>query len=63
MWKEIGDVLHGLREDRGWTLKPIWEEIGDGLHRYSKYVYQIEVLIQLICVLNGRDNTTNMYFI
>ena len=32
VWEEIGDVLHGLREDRGWTLKPIWEEIGDGLH-------------------------------
>ena len=25
IWEEIGDVLHGLREDRGWTLKPVWE--------------------------------------
>ena len=31
-WEEIGDVLHGLRGDRGWTFKPVWEEIGDGLH-------------------------------
>ena len=40
VWKEIGDVLHGLGGDRGWTPKPdtIWEEIGDGLHWYSKYV-------------------------
>ena len=30
----IGDVLHGLGEDKGWTSKPdvVWEEIGDGLH-------------------------------
>ena len=34
VWEEIGDVLHGLGEDRGWTSKPdfVWEEIGDGLH-------------------------------
>ena len=32
VWEEIGDVLHGLRGDRGWTLKPMWEEIGDGFH-------------------------------
>ena len=32
VWEEIGDVLHGLRGDREWTLKPVWEEIGDGLH-------------------------------
>ena len=32
VWEEIGDVLHGLRGDRGLTLKPVWEEIGDGLH-------------------------------
>ena len=33
VWKEIGDVLYGLGEDRGWTSKPdvVWEEIGDGL--------------------------------
>ena len=33
-WEEIGDVLHGFGEDRGWTFKPdfVWEEIGDGLH-------------------------------
>ena len=32
--EEIGDVLHGLVEDRGWTskLNVVWEEIGDGLH-------------------------------
>ena len=25
-WEEIGDVLHGLGEDRGWTSKPdfVW---------------------------------------
>ena len=30
VWEEIGDVLHGLGEDRGWTSKPdvVWEEIG-----------------------------------
>ena len=22
VWEEIGDVLHGLGEDRGWTSKP-----------------------------------------
>ena len=34
VWEKIGDVLHGLGEDRGWTSKPdgVWEEIGDGLH-------------------------------
>ena len=34
VWEEIGDVLYGLGEDRGWTpkLDIIWEEIGDGLH-------------------------------
>ena len=34
VWEEIGDVLHGLGDDRGWTSKPnvVWEEIGDGLH-------------------------------
>ena len=34
VWEEIGDVLHGLGEDKGWTSKPdiVWEEIGDGLH-------------------------------
>ena len=39
--EEIGDVLHGLRDDRGWTSKPdvVWEKIGDGLHRYSSYAY------------------------
>ena len=33
--EEIGDVLHGLGDDRGWTSKPdvVWEKIGDGLHR------------------------------
>ena len=37
VWEEIGDVLYGLGEDRGWTSKPdvVWEEIGDGLHWYS----------------------------
>ena len=42
VWEEIGDVLHGLREDRGQTLKPAWEEIGDGLHGYSNYVYHLK---------------------
>ena len=30
--EEIGDVLHGLGKDRGWTSKPdvVWKEIGDG---------------------------------
>ena len=39
--EKIGDVLHGLGEDRGWTSKPdvVWEEIGDGLRRYSSYAY------------------------
>ena len=34
VWEEIGDVLHGLGEDRVWTSIPdfVWEEIGDGLH-------------------------------
>ena len=32
VWEEIGAVLDGLREDRGLTLKLVWEEIGDGLH-------------------------------
>ena len=33
--EEIGDVLHGVGGERGWTPKPdiIREEIGDGLHR------------------------------
>ena len=41
--EEIGDVLHGLGEDRGWTSKPdvVWEKIGDGLHRYSSYAYLV----------------------
>ena len=41
VWEEIGDVLRGLGEDRGWTSKPdiVWEEIGDGLRRYSSYAY------------------------
>ena len=41
VWEEIGDVLHDLGEDRGWTPKPdiVWKEIGDGLHGYSKIVY------------------------
>ena len=42
MWEEIGDVLLGLREDRGWTLKPVWKEIGDRLHRYNIYVYYLK---------------------
>ena len=34
VWEEIGDVLHSLGEDKGWTPKPdiVWEKIGDGLH-------------------------------
>ena len=41
--EEMGDVLRGLGEDRGWTSKPdiVWEEIGDGLHRYSSYAYLV----------------------
>ena len=33
-WEEIGDVLHGIGKDGGWTPKSdfIWEEIGNGLH-------------------------------
>ena len=43
VWEEIGDVLHGLGGDRGWTPKSdfIWEEIGDGLHWYSKFLYHL----------------------
>ena len=42
--EEIGDVFHGLGEDRGWTSKPdiVWEEIGDGLHLYSSYAYKLK---------------------
>ena len=43
VWDEIGDVLHGLGGDRGWTPKPdfIWVKIGDGLHWYSKSLYHL----------------------
>ena len=29
VWEEIGDVLHGLGEDRGWTSKPDFVLGGD----------------------------------
>ena len=37
--EEMGDVLRGLGEDRGWTSKPdrYLEEIGDVLRRQSSY--------------------------
>ena len=33
VWEEIGDVLHGLEKDRGWTSNPdvVCEVIGDGI--------------------------------
>ena len=50
--EEIGDVLHGLGGDRGWTPKPdILEEIRDGLHWYNKSVYHLWNMKCLIWVV------------
>ena len=44
VYEEIGDVLHGLGEDRGCTSKPdsVLEKIGDGLRRYNSYAYLLK---------------------
>ena len=52
VWEEIGDVLHGLGEDRGWTSKPdfVWEGDRGWTPRIQQIRVSIELLIQQIRV-------------
>ena len=63
VWEEIGDVLHGLGEDRGWTSKPdllFGRRLGmDSISITFMCAYYIEVFLHVIdtalqCVSNGK---------